>query len=53
MVRGPIKGHYRHLKALEDFHPGNGIMTSIPDYYSEISSMGGGEARGEALKGYI
>ena len=30
--RGTIKGHYRHLKALEDFHPGNEIMTSIPDY---------------------
>ena len=30
--RGTIKGHYRHLKALGDFHPGNEIMTSIPDY---------------------
>ena len=30
--RGTIKGHYRHLKAPEDFHPGNEIKTSIPDY---------------------
>lgn len=47
MVRGTIKGHYRYLKALEDFHPGNGIMPSILDSYSEISSTGwGGELKG-------
>lgn len=53
MVRGTIKGHYRYLKALEDFHPGNGIMPSILDSYSEMSSTGSGAGGGGGLKGYI